>query len=212
MISIAMIGLILVIMGTAIRLGVRSVDSGERRIAALERFRASVNIVDAQIQSEVPARTPEEEAGQSYIFKGDGQSMQFSSNFSLWSDQRGYVNVTYKVLSDAWGRQELHAEESSVGYGSRGDVRLFDSFDRIYFDYFFKDPAEEKGKWTDEFKDTDSVPESIRMHLITGNYDTAIVFPVRTRDSLNTIAAPASNAPGNTPVNMPGNTPVNANG
>src|SRR5271169_1620778 len=140
LISITIMGLILVIAGMAMRLGLRSVDSGERRIGSLERFRSSLNIVEAQIQSEVPIAT-QEEAGKSYIFKGDSESMQFPSNYSLWGGQQGYVNVSYKVVSDSRGKQDLHVEENSTGAAPMGDVRLFDFFDRIYFDYFYKGPT-----------------------------------------------------------------------
>ena len=54
MISITMISVILLIAGTAMRLGYRSTDAGEKRIMSIERFRASLNIVDAQIQSVLP--------------------------------------------------------------------------------------------------------------------------------------------------------------
>jgi len=195
MISITMMGLILVIMGMAIRLGVRSVDSGERRIGSLERFRSSLEIVDAQIQSELPATT-QEEAGEPYVFKGDSGSMQFPSNYSLWGSKRGYVNVSYKVVSDAWGKQELHASESTMGEAGMGDVRLFDFFDRIYFEYFEKDPAEEHGKWVDKWVATSEAPEKIRLHLIDGRSDKTFVISVKVRDPQSVVGTGTDNTSG----------------
>jgi len=200
LISITLICLILVIIGLAMRLGFRSVDSGERRMGSLERFRASLNIVDAQIQSEMSIPIPIE-AGDSYIFKGDKESMQFSSNYSLWSDQRGYVTVNYKVKNDEWGKQELHVEESTIGGAGRGDVRLFDFFDHIYFEYFYKGPTDEKGNWVDEWADSNTVPDKIRLHLINGRNETSFIIPVRVRD-LNAVGVPA--APAN-PTGVPAN-------
>ncbi len=178
LISVTMIGIIIVIIGLAMRLGLRTVDSGERRIGSLERFRASLNIVDSQIQSALVIAT-QEEAGQTFLFKGDGLSMQFPSNYSLWSGRRGYVMVSYKVMSDAWGKQELHVEESATGEPGRGDVRLFDFLDHIYFEYFYKGPTDEKGTWTDQWSGTDTMPDKIRLHLVNGRSETLLIIPMK---------------------------------
>jgi|SRR5208337_4229199 len=192
MISITMIVVILLIVGAAMRLGLRSVDSGEKRIASLERFRASMNIVEAQIQSELPIQIQAQgPAGKSIVFQGDSESMQFQSNFSLWGNQRGYVTVSYKVAADQWGKQDLYVEESATGITNKGEVKLFEFFDRIYFDYFYKEPKEEKGSWIEQWTTTDSVPDKIRLHLVNGDREMSFIIPVKVRDVVNKPAAPA---------------------
>ncbi len=183
-----MIVVILLIVGAAMRLGLRSVNSGERRIASLERFRSSLNIIEAQIQSELPIQRQDTD-GKITSFQGDGASMQFPSNFSLWGNQRGYVTVSYKVAPDEWGKQDLHVEESATGVKDRGEVKLFEFFDRIYFDYFYKDPAEEKGSWVEQWPTDTSVPEKIRLHLVNGDREMSFIIPVKVT---NVIARPAA--------------------
>src|SRR5208283_952387 len=180
MISITLLAVILLIVGTAMRLSLRSVDSGEKRIASLERFRASLNIIEAQIQSELPVPM-QEIAGKAIVFVGDGESMQFPSNFSLWGNQPGYVTVSYKVEQDQWGKQDLYVEESATGVKDKGQVKLFEFFDRIYFDYFYKNPTEEKGSWIEQWTTTDtvSVPENIRLHLVNGDREMSFIIPVK---------------------------------
>src|SRR5208283_2654357 len=190
MISMTMIVVILLIVGAAMRLGLRSVDSGERRIVYQERFRSSMNIVEAQIQSELPVQTQAQDpTGKPVVFQGDSDSMQFRSNFSLWGNQRGYVTVSYKVAADQWGKQDLYVDESAIGVADKGQVKLFEFFDRIYFDYFYKDPNEEKGGWTEQWTNTDSVPEKIRLHLVNGNREMSFIIPVRVRDVTGNTAA-----------------------
>ena len=181
MISITLIVFILLIAGTAIRLGLRSVDSGEKRIESLERFRASLNIIDAQVQSELTVPM-QENAGKRIVFLGDSESMQFPSNFSLWGNQPGYVTVSYKVAQDQWGKQDLYVEETGTGVTGKGEVKLFEFFDRIYFDYFYKEPTEAKGSWVDEWTNTDAVPVNIRLHLVNGNREMSFIIPVKMRD------------------------------
>ena len=191
-ISLTMMGIILLIVGAAMRLGMRSVDSGERRMASVERFRASLNIVEAQIESQLPVKGQGID-GTSYLFQGDSGSMQFPTNFSLWGQQRGYVIVSYKVVQDESGKQELHMEESGTGIASRGEVRLFELFDRIYFDYFYKDPAEEKGNWVEQWQWTDSLPGKIRLHLVNGDKEMSFIIPVETAPAQGNIVTALGN-------------------
>jgi len=196
MISITLIVFILLIAGTAIRLGLRSVDSGEKRIESLERFRASLNIIDAQVQSELTVPM-QENAGKRIVFLGDSESMQFPSNFSLWGNQPGYVTVSYKVAQDQWGKQDLYVEETGTGVTGKGEVKLFEFFDRIYFDYFYKDPKEEKGSWVEEWTTTDSVPEKIRLHLVNGEREMSFIIPMKMRDLIVRAGAVAAANAGN---------------
>jgi len=183
LISITMIVVILVIVGAAMRLGSRSVESGEKRIASLERFRSSMNIIEAHIQSELPIQMQAQDLdAKTIVFQGDGESMQFRSNFSLWGNQRGYVTVSYKVEPDQWGKQDLFVGESATGVTDRGEVKLFEYFDRIYFDYFYKEPKDEKGSWLEQWTTTDSVPEKIRLHLVNGDREMSFIIPVKVRE------------------------------
>jgi prepilin-type N-terminal cleavage/methylation domain-containing protein len=182
-ISFAIIGIIIVIIIGAMRLGLRSVDSGEKRMESLERFRTSLNIIDSQIQSEIPL-TYVEDANTKYYFKGEREFMQFSTNYSIWGGEKGYVIVTYTVESGENSKQVLHASENLVGLEAKRDTKLFDNFEKIYFEYFFKDPAEEEGTWVEQWTDDVNIPEKVRLHLIEGTRDLSIIIPFRARGSL----------------------------
>lgn len=196
LISIAILGVIILIIGGALRLGARSVESGERKIEYLERIRASLNIIDSQIQSEVPL-TYDEDGVKKYYFKGGMDSMQFSTNYSIWSGQRGYVIVTYRVESANHGKQVLYASESNIGTNDNKETKLLDTFDRIYFEYFYRDPTEQQGRWIEQWTDATSIPEKIRLHLVKGRMDFSMIIPMRARGSMAQTALT-----GNRPVGM----------
>ena len=90
-ISIMLIGIIVLIIVGAMRLGMRSVEAGERRIDTFERSQSSLNIIDSQIQSFVPLTYVSEDGTNKYYFSGERESMQFSTNYSIWGGERGYV-------------------------------------------------------------------------------------------------------------------------
>lgn len=182
-ISIMLIGIIVLIVVGAMRLGMRSVESGERKIDSSERAQSSLNIIDSQIQSFVPLSYVSEDGTRTYYFKGERESMQFSTNYSIWGGERGYVTVTYSVRTGDSGRQVLYASENVVGMEGTRETSLFDSFERIYFEYFFKEPTEQEGKWVDQWTDDTSTPKKVRLHFIEGPNDLSMIIPFRVRGS-----------------------------
>src|SRR4030042_3127635 len=126
------------------RLGSRSVASGEERIESLERIRTSLNIIDSQIQSEIPLTYIDEDSNKKYYFKGEKEFMQFTTNYSIWGGEKGYVTATYKVEAGENGKQILYATEKIIGLEGERSTKLFDTFENIFFEYFYKDPAEEE--------------------------------------------------------------------
>ena len=186
-ISIALIGIIVLIIIGAMRLAAKSIDSGEKRIESLERMRASFNIIDSQIQSFTPL-TYEEDAQTKYYFKGERESMQFSTNFSIWGGEKGYVITTYAVKMGENGKQVLYASENVVGMEGRRETKLFDTFEKMYFEYFSKDPTEEKGKWVEQWTVTTGIPEKVRLHFVDGARDLSLIIPFRVQKSTSVLA------------------------
>jgi general secretion pathway protein J len=178
-ISLVMIGIIVLIILGAMRLGFRSVDSGERKIEALERLRTSLTIVNSQIQSEIPL-TWDDDGERKFYFSGDREALQFATNYSIWGGQTGYVVVRYTVESDDRGKYALAASENIIGTEHSRATRLFEGLDSIFFEYFYQDPTEEQGNWVDQWPDTATTPDKIRLHLVQGEKDVSMIIPMRT--------------------------------
>ncbi len=195
-ISITLIGIIVVIIAGAMRLGTRAIESGEKRIDYLERTRSSLNIIDSQIQSYIPL-VYIEDGEKKYYFKGSRGSLEFSTNYSIWGGEKGYVITTYSVQTLESGKQAIFASESVAGRHNRVETMLTNPFDGIYFEYFYKEITEEVGTWTDEWTDNVSIPgadivsipEKVRIHFIEGAEDLALVVPVRVKRSAADLAA-----------------------
>jgi general secretion pathway protein J len=178
-ISIALIGIIIVVVAGTLRLGYRSVEAGEKRIESLERIRSSLNIIDSQIQSFTPL-TYEDQGETKHYFKGEKALMQFSTNYSIWGGEKGYVVATYTVTTADNGKQVLSASENIVGTGLSRETNLFTNFDTISFAYFFTDPAEEQGIWVDQWTEEDVLPQKIALRLTEGVRDFTMIIPLRT--------------------------------
>lgn len=184
LISIVMLGIIIVILVGALRLGFRSVDTGEKKIDSIERMRVALSIIDSQIQSQIPLAYEAEGATQ-YYFVGARDSLQLSTNYSIWGGQKGYVIVSYRVSLEEEGKAILYASEHIVGMEDVRETKLLDAFDDIYFEYFYKGPTDEVGNWVEEWTDTSQIPPKIKIHLIKEEKDLTLIIPVRIGRSIS---------------------------
>jgi prepilin-type N-terminal cleavage/methylation domain-containing protein len=178
MISIAIIGIMIFILMAVLRLGLRAVGAGEKKMDALERTRTSLNIIDAQIQSGLPLTYEENGERISYL-KGSRESLELATNYSIWEGEKGYVIVSYRVTEGTGGKKALTVSEKAIGHGDKRSLVLLDFFDNLYFEYYYKAPTEEEGKWIDEWTEKTLTFEKIRLHLVSGQKDVALIIPVR---------------------------------
>ncbi len=194
LISIVMFGVIIVILGGALRLGFRSVDSGEKKIESLERMRASFSIIDSQIQSQISLMNVtalrNDTEGISY-FLGEKDSLQFPTNYSIWGGQKGYVIVSYTVITEGSEKPALYAAENIVGVEGSRETKLFEGFDAIYFEYYYNDFTEEGGRWVEQWTDDFTIPEKIKVHLVSGEKDLSVIIPVRIKKSMTQTSLPS---------------------
>jgi hypothetical protein len=184
MVSLTLIGIIVLIVAGAMRLGFRSVDAGERKIASLERMRASLTIIDSQIQSELPL-TIDEDGSRKFFFRGEKGFLQFPTNYSLWGGQAGYVVATYRVVPDERGKQTLWISESIIGAGNKVEAILLESLDEASFHYFYKGPTDQEGKWVEQWTEDTAIPEKLSVRLVQGTRELSLVIPLRARGSLS---------------------------
>ena len=185
LVSMTLLLLVVVILGGAYRLGFRSLDAGERRIEAHERFRTSVAILTAQLQSAVPLTYDEDGTKKSY-FKGDAETLRFASGHSIWGENPETVIVSYRLELGGEGRWTLHAEEQGIGMEEiREEIRkaaLLDRMSQISFAYFGKDVAEENGRWKTEWTDDTSIPEQVRITFRRDRQEETILVPLYARN------------------------------
>jgi general secretion pathway protein J len=182
LIAITLVATIILIVTGAVRLGYRSVASGEKKMDNLERFRASFAIVDAQIQSGVPLMFDDQGTKRPY-FEGTREYLRLATNYSIWGGRKGYVVVEYRTIVDESGKVTLTAFESTVGTALKRQTALFKGLDQIYFEYFSQDSPEEEGQWMDQWSDDTKLPQKVRIWLISGRREISLVMPMRAEGS-----------------------------
>ena len=189
LISITMLAFIVVIMMGAMRMSSRAVASGERKMEGQERFRTVFSLVNAQIQSQMPL-TYVDNGYKKYYFIGDEKNLRFTTNYSIWGGQKGYVIVAYKVEADSTGKDVLYASERIPGIEGSLDIRLIDA-SGISFEYFYKSPAAEQGKWMETLSEGISIPEKIKINIGQGMKKFSVTFPLRVGREISAVTSKA---------------------
>lgn len=195
LISFSIIALIVLIIAGAMRLAYHSVESGEKRAEFLERFRGSISLINAQVQSQAPL-TYTDDAEKKLYFTGERELLTLATNYSIWGREKGYAVVTYRVVADDSGRKSITATEQTIGIEGLRETKLLSGFDEIYFEYFYKDPTDEKGSWTDHWTEKTAVPEKMFLHLVLDKKDFSMIIPMWTAVvPPSQVAAPAGTVP-----------------
>ena len=176
-IAVTLLATIILVIAGAVRLGYRSMASGEKKMDGLERFRSSLTVIDNQIQSAIPLSFDDNGSPKRY-FEGTRSTLTFATNYSIWGGMRGYVVVQYRVLMDQMGKQTIYASEALVGSAVKRETMLLTGLDQIYFEYLSRDITQE-GQWVDQWADEKKLPELIRIHLVSGFRDICLIIPMR---------------------------------
>ncbi|MDA8091401.1 MAG: prepilin-type N-terminal cleavage/methylation domain-containing protein [Nitrospiraceae bacterium] len=184
LIALVLSMLVLILIGGAMKLGLGSVRSGQRKAGFDERFRTACNILDSQVQDMI-VLAPRDAFN--YAFRGNSSTMKFASVYSIWGDRRGCVWVKYTIEPGEDKKQVLKAEETDIGPGARKETVLFPSLDSASFEYYVRELKGEQGVWTDRL-DADRLGKEvtkIRVNFVYGTRSVHMVIPVNVRDSLN---------------------------
>ncbi len=182
-ISITLLATIVVITGGAVRLSYRSVDNGEKKANELERLRASLTILNAQIESWLPLKL-DRDGSKGVYFEGTPASLKLATNYSVWTGQKGYVLAEYRVAPDEKGKQALYVLERVVGGTRQQETKLLQGFTLIHFEYFVKESTDPLGKWVGEWSDPLNPPQKVRVRLILAGNEVAFIIPLRAQPSL----------------------------
>ncbi len=176
LISLTIVGVVLVIIFGALRIGARAWEKGEADVEIQQRERVVLALVKRQISS-FSDREIEPQDKDPYLFKGDERSMAFMSRLpAVPAARSGMVYVKYVINSTDEGRDELvFYEQDVVSIGAGGVLEYPDETEfqllipgvyHISFDYL-KRPEEGdvspewQGVWDPE--SDEGFPMAVRM-------------------------------------------------
>jgi len=128
MLSLAILGIVLLIIFGALRIGTRAWEKGEKDIAVHQRQRAVLGLLSREIASACIYEIKLGEDG--FYFKGSESTMEFVSRGPIVPGAlTGVVFAKYKVQEgDAQGKKELGLYEKDAGFLKEEDLENNDDF------------------------------------------------------------------------------------
>ncbi len=180
LISLSIVGILVLIITGTLRAGLSSVEKGEEKFDELERLRASISIIDSQIQSWLPVTREDEGGEKKFSFTGEREALAFHSNFSIMDGRQGYLSVAYRAVRDDSGKVSLVASEQLIGKMGGMEFVLLKGFDDIYFTYLFRDREMDIVEWVEEWNNYEYMPEAVLLIAMDGGRVLPLLVPVRT--------------------------------
>jgi general secretion pathway protein J len=176
LISITILGVILVIIMGALRIGVRAWERGERDIEINQHQQIVLSLIKQQMASICWDEIQKEDT-EAYYFRGQGDFVEFISSVSIAPGNAfGKVYVAYRVVSDGRDGLALEVAEQSLEK-INPDISLFEPDDDEYqeliggvdnMSFEFLVPAEEgPAVWVNDVapaKDA-GLPSAVRFNL-----------------------------------------------
>jgi general secretion pathway protein J len=180
MVTLAILGLILLVVFGAFRLGLSAWEKGEFIKEEYQKVRIASQIISRQFKSIVPYRVRTQKAEGDYLaFEGKAHTLKFVSAFPLKAKQpEGFVYVVYEfreggieggrlVLYEQRALNKDFMEEPPL---EDSGVALFEGIAEVRFDYYQEADTEKNqpGGWVEEWnaREKKELPKALRMTLI----------------------------------------------
>jgi general secretion pathway protein J len=182
LIAVTILAVIVVLMTSALRVGTRAWESGDRRAAAQQELRAVVELVTEALSAAVPYRgRVGEVAEKGVLFVGADDEVRFVTTtppLFLEAPVVPYHAVTLRHVADG---RELRLTERLVPtdepFGEEPYLVLSRAVTRIKFEY-----RDDEGLWTDAWDRTrDALPVTVRVELTVrdpGRGERSVTFMV----------------------------------
>ncbi len=175
-ITLTLLGLILLIISGAFRLGLSAWDRGEETREAYQRQRTVTQLVTRQIKSAVPYKIKTQKAEGDYLaFEGKGNGLKFVSTLSLRATRpEGFVFAIYEFKTGGQEGGRLVVYEKKVvnkdffeeGPKDEG-VSVLEGLSDVRFEYFREEDKEKTRPeaWVTEWnaKDEKELPKAMKM-------------------------------------------------
>jgi general secretion pathway protein J len=178
-ITLTVLGLILLIIYGAFRLGFSAVEKGESVKEEYQKVRIISQLITQQIKSAVPYKIKTQKAEGDYLaFEGKAHSLKFVSALSMKAKQpQGFVYAIYDFRKEGMegGRLILY-EQRTLNKDFFEDkpkgeleIPLLEGISNVQFEYYREENPEKNWKagWIEEWnaKEEDELPRALRITI-----------------------------------------------
>ncbi|MFZ2630286.1 MAG: type II secretion system protein GspJ [Desulfosalsimonadaceae bacterium] len=174
LISLSILGVILLIILGAFRIGIRAWETGDRDVESSQRQQMAFSILKRQLSSASSQPIVTEEDEEPFVFRGDAESVAFISTVAVVpGNEAGNVRVGYRVGVEEEGdgyyleitEQNVLNQSGGKSRGAAGEpvaYRLLSGVHSVSFEYLEMVP--EMSEWHTEWnaEEDTGLPAAVR--------------------------------------------------
>ncbi len=182
-VTMTILGLILIIVFGAFRVGLSTWDRGERTREDYQRQRTATQLITRQIKSMVPYKIKTEKAEGDYLaFDGKARSLKFVSTLSLKAARpNGFVFAIYEYKEGgseggrfvAYEKRVVNKDFFEEGPKEEEGITVLEGISDVRFEYFREeDPEKTRTEtWLEDWnaKEEKELPTALRMKITFKN-------------------------------------------
>jgi general secretion pathway protein J len=180
MVTLAILGLIMIIILGAFRLGLSAWEKGEFIKEEYQKLRITSQIISRQFKSIVPYKIKSQKVDADYLaFEGKPHSLKFVSAFSLKARQpEGFVYAVYVFREGGnegghlvlYEQRALNKDFMEEQPPEESGVALFEGITDVRFEYYQEADLEKNltGGWEEEWntREKKELPKALKMTVI----------------------------------------------
>ncbi|RJQ50338.1 MAG: prepilin-type N-terminal cleavage/methylation domain-containing protein [Nitrospiraceae bacterium] len=159
-ISITILSLITLIIGSAFRLGIQAWEKGEKETGETQRLRVLSSLLSQQVASAFPYKMKVDDDEPVVLFKGEEDSLLFVTTVTD-SFYGGFKWVKYSYKDGSMLYKEGLLPDKKLKEKIKGDDETIDSdIEEVKFTYLSK-----SGEWEDSWDDEKKLPAAVRVKI-----------------------------------------------
>jgi general secretion pathway protein J len=174
LIAITLVGIILVILFSSLRLSTRSWEAAEKKTQSVEKFRVIDGLFRRQIRELKLLFYNDPEQGPVLTFSGTSKSMKFVAPLLTHLGLGGLYWIAYDVVKEGdksrlimnWQPYRPN-EQNEQQVGRPEQEVLLDAVEEVAFSYFGGEMAGGKPEWHDRWENPQQPPQLVRMEVRT---------------------------------------------
>lgn len=166
-VAITLMGLVLVVLYSGLRLGLNGWDSGEQRAEATNRLRLVQEFLRRQLAQSITVYRPDDKLGRAVVFAGESSRIEFVAPMLAQLGQGGLYRIRIEVTDGRlWLRWRPYLP-SDPAAGQEQEMVLLDGVDAVQWNYFGpeQDWDLEPPRWRSDWTSTFRRPWLVRLNL-----------------------------------------------